>query len=103
MYIPFIDGVAFLWDVDTGHPVQKYTGHSGSVNGLSFHPQDTLCSSVSGDSTAHIWKYAVLTGSLTRQRNSNSNPLDRFVNVRVEEEEEDRESVIFSVSFQVCD
>ena len=67
----------FVWDVETGHPVQKYVGHGGSVNGLSFHPNDALCCTVSGDSSAHIWKYGV--GPYSRQRNS-SNPMDRSIN-----------------------
>ena len=71
---PLLDGVVMLWDIESGHPVQKYTGHVGSVNGLSFHPSDALCSSVSGDTSIHLWTYTA-TAHL-RQRNS-SNPLDR--------------------------
>ncbi|CAI8039990.1 WD repeat-containing protein 37 [Geodia barretti] len=69
------DGVALMWDVESGHAILKYIGHTGSVNGLSFHPRDTLCCSVAGDSSAHIWKYS--SGTHARQRSSSGNPMDR--------------------------
>ena len=69
--------MVLVWDVETGYPVQKYTGHGGSVNGVSFHTSDALCCSVSGDCSAHIWKYGA--GPYVRQRNSSNHVEKSFV------------------------
>lgn len=45
-----------LW---SGRPLLQYTGHTGSVNSIRFHPNKELVLTSSGDGTAHIWQCAV--------------------------------------------
>uniref|UniRef100_A0A6A7G6U5 WD repeat-containing protein 37-like n=3 Tax=Hirondellea gigas TaxID=1518452 RepID=A0A6A7G6U5_9CRUS len=53
------DQSACIWGVDCGRVVLQYTGHSGSVNSVRFHPTRELVLTASGDYTAHIWQAAV--------------------------------------------
>jgi len=50
------DKTARIWGVDSGRCLTFYTGHTGSVNGISFHPTQDLVLTASGDGSAHIWK-----------------------------------------------
>ncbi|CAB3362763.1 WD repeat-containing protein 37 isoform X2 [Cloeon dipterum] len=58
---PFIgtasaDHTASIWSTASGACILKYTGHSGSVNSIRFHPSRDLVLTASGDTTAHIWQ-----------------------------------------------
>uniref|UniRef100_A0A914CYR5 WD repeat-containing protein 37 n=1 Tax=Acrobeloides nanus TaxID=290746 RepID=A0A914CYR5_9BILA len=57
------DQTAKIWSADSGQCLLNYTGHSGSVNSITFHPDSTNYNTdqltvltASGDKTAHIWK-----------------------------------------------
>ncbi|OQR72621.1 WD repeat-containing protein 37-like, partial [Tropilaelaps mercedesae] len=50
------DHTARLWDAESGVCVLQYSGHSGSVNSVRFHPSQQLVLTASGDKTAHIWR-----------------------------------------------
>ncbi len=53
------DHTAMIWGMHSGQALLHYTGHSGSVNSLRFHPNKELVLTASGDSTVHIWQCAV--------------------------------------------
>ena len=59
------DHSAKIWALYSGDskavfPLGTYTGHTGSVNSIRFHPiQNIICSS-SGDHSCHIWKPSLL-------------------------------------------
>ncbi|XP_011500960.1 PREDICTED: WD repeat-containing protein 37 isoform X2 [Ceratosolen solmsi marchali] len=53
------DHTARVWGIDSCRCLLQYTGHSGSVNSVRFHPTKDLILSASGDWTAHIWQVAV--------------------------------------------
>jgi len=55
------DKTARIWGVDSGRCLTSYVGHNGSVNSIAFHPTQDLALTASGDGTAHIWKYVVLS------------------------------------------
>ena len=42
-----------------GQALLQYTGHTGSVNSLRFHPNKELVLTASGDGSVHIWQCAV--------------------------------------------
>ena len=50
------DKTARIWGIDSGRCLTLYTGHTGSVNALNFHPTQDLVLTASGDGSAHIWK-----------------------------------------------
>ena len=50
------DHTARVWWVESGTCLLQYTGHSGSVNSIRFHPTQELVLTASGDQTAHIWR-----------------------------------------------
>ena len=53
------DHTAIIWGMHSGRPLLQYTGHTGSVNSVRFHPNKELVLTSSGDGTAHIWQCAV--------------------------------------------
>jgi WD40 repeat protein len=53
------DHTAMIWGMHSGQALLQYTGHSGSVNSLRFHPTKELVLTASGDGTVHIWQCAV--------------------------------------------
>jgi hypothetical protein len=53
------DHTAMIWGMHSGQALLQYTGHSGSVNSLRFHPNKELVLTASGDGTVHIWQCAV--------------------------------------------
>lgn len=53
------DHTARVWGVDSGRCLLQYTGHSGSVNSVRFHPMRDLILTASGDNSAHVWQAAV--------------------------------------------
>lgn len=53
------DHTACIWSVEWGKGILQYTGHSGSVNSIKFHPNRDLALTSSGDTTAHVWQAAV--------------------------------------------
>ncbi|KAK8403839.1 hypothetical protein O3P69_000132 [Scylla paramamosain] len=63
------DQTACVWGIDGGKNLLQYTGHSGSVNSVKFHPSKDLILTSSGDHTAHIWQ-AVITPDQLRVHSS---------------------------------
>lgn len=57
MYVT--DYTARVWNTETGECLLQYTGHSGSVNSIRYHPSKDLVLTASGDQTVHIWQSAV--------------------------------------------
>ena len=53
------DHTAIVWGMHSGQALLQYTGHTGSVNSLRFHPNKDLVVTASGDGTVHIWQCAV--------------------------------------------
>lgn len=53
------DYTARIWNFESGDCLMQYTGHSGSVNSICFHPNKDLLLTASGDQTVHIWQAAV--------------------------------------------
>ncbi|XP_014204165.1 WD repeat-containing protein 37 [Copidosoma floridanum] len=53
------DHTARVWGIDSCRCLLHYTGHSGSVNSVRFHPSRDLVLSASGDGSAHVWQAAV--------------------------------------------
>ncbi|XP_031780116.1 WD repeat-containing protein 37 [Nasonia vitripennis] len=53
------DHTARVWAMDSCRCLLQYTGHSGSVNSVRFHPTRDLALSASGDCSAHVWQAAV--------------------------------------------
>lgn len=53
------DHTANVWSVEWGKCLLQYTGHTGSVNSIRFHPSRDIALTSSGDTTAHVWQAAV--------------------------------------------
>lgn len=53
------DYTARIWNMESGECLMQYTGHSGSVNSIQFHPSKDLVVTASGDQNVHIWQAAV--------------------------------------------
>lgn len=49
------DQTARLWDLATRECVAMYSGHTGSVNSVDFHPAAKLICTASGDQEVHVW------------------------------------------------
>jgi len=49
------DRTAKIWSIDRAKCLLWYTGHTGSVNSIKFHPGQELVITGSGDGTAHVW------------------------------------------------
>lgn len=58
-YGTLLDHTACVWSVEWGKCLLQYTGHSGSVNSIRFHPARDIALTSSGDNTAHVWQAAV--------------------------------------------
>ena len=50
------DHTAMIWGMHSGQALLQYTGHTGSVNSLRFHPSKELVLTASGDGSVHIWQ-----------------------------------------------
>ena len=64
LFILISDQTACIWGIDGGRNLLQYTGHSGSVNSVKFHPSQDLILSASGDHTAHVWQAAITPDQL---------------------------------------
>lgn len=53
------DGTCNIWSTEHSNPIVVYSGHSGSVNQVKFHPTSQLASTVSGDGSIHLWKFSL--------------------------------------------
>ncbi|TPX41476.1 hypothetical protein SeLEV6574_g06063, partial [Synchytrium endobioticum] len=49
------DKQVFLWDVGTGKPIRRFSGHHQRVNCVDFNPDATVIVSGSYDATVRIW------------------------------------------------
>ena len=49
------DGIARIWDAESGKELQRLTGHAGWVNSAAFSPDGDKVVTGSGDCTARIW------------------------------------------------
>jgi WD40 repeat protein len=49
------DGVARIWNVDSGERVLAFRGHSGWVLSGTFSPDGTLLATTGADATARVW------------------------------------------------
>ncbi|XP_047490920.1 LOW QUALITY PROTEIN: WD repeat-containing protein 37-like [Penaeus chinensis] len=58
------DQTACVWGIDGGRNLLQYTGHSGSVNSVKFHPTKDLILTASGDNTAHVFQAAITPDQL---------------------------------------
>lgn len=44
-----------MWVEDRSGPVRMFTGHTGAVNDISFHPNSSYVATSSDDCTVRIW------------------------------------------------
>ena len=51
--------------LDPGRCLTLYAGHTGSVNGIAFHPTQDLVLTCSGDATGHVWQASEETHACT--------------------------------------
>ncbi|XP_045612520.1 WD repeat-containing protein 37 [Procambarus clarkii] len=58
------DQTACVWGIDGGRNLLQYTGHTGSVNSVKFHPSQDLILTASGDHSAHVWQAAITPDQL---------------------------------------
>lgn len=50
------DHALFLWDMETGHLLNRLMGHTGTVSWCDFHPTEDLLISSSYDNTVILWE-----------------------------------------------
>ena len=48
------DRMVYIWNVESGHMVNRLGGHHGSVNEISFHPGRNIIASGSSDKTIYL-------------------------------------------------
>lgn len=53
------DHTACIWGIESAKCLLRYTGHSGSVNSIKFHPSKDLVLTAAGDQSAHVWQFAI--------------------------------------------
>ena len=58
------DGNARLWDIETGHLIRTFTGHTKEIRSLAFSQDGNQVLTGSGDNTAKLWNTS--TGDLIR-------------------------------------
>lgn len=52
------DGVVIIWDATNGAELHRFTGHTGAVNAVAFHPiQKTKIFSADSDGLIVLWDY----------------------------------------------
>jgi WD40 repeat protein/serine/threonine protein kinase len=49
------DQIAYIWDIQTGQPVHRFKGHTGSVWAVQFSPDGRYILTGSRDSTVRLW------------------------------------------------
>jgi WD40 repeat protein len=59
-----MDGLARLWDADTGREILTLRGHTGTVGSIAFSPDGKTILTASYDRTARLWD--VQTGQTIR-------------------------------------
>lgn len=77
------DGNVCFWTQNLVNPILVYSGHSGSVNCIRFHPTKTLALSASGDKTCQIWKFKNSINQESDTIDDNSNPQENKLQTRL--------------------
>jgi hypothetical protein len=49
------DGIARIWDAESGIELRRFTGHAGWINSAAFSPDGKKIVTGSGDGTVRIW------------------------------------------------
>ena len=49
------DGIAWLWDVQTGNTVRQFVGHTDLIANARFSPDGKYLATASFDGTARLW------------------------------------------------
>ncbi len=49
------DRTLYLWDLNSGHLLQRYQGHTNSIYAVVFHPEGKMLASSSTDGTVRLW------------------------------------------------
>lgn len=88
------DHTARIWNVESGQCLISYTGHSGSVNSIRFHPSEMLTCTGSGDGSCHIWRMQIPTTSDGRSKSPPTQESPLGSGDEAEEEEGDNQQII---------
>jgi len=51
------DNTLVLWDINASKQLNVFTGHTGEVNAVTFHPTKNILASASNDSTVKLWSF----------------------------------------------
>lgn len=52
------EGAVYLFNLGDGKIVRTFTGHTGPITGIAFHPSGTVMATVSKDRTVKLWNPA---------------------------------------------
>ena len=72
-----VDGIAWLWDIQTGKMVRQFLGHTRVIGSANFSPDGKSLATASYDGTARLWN--VQTGQELRRYTGNTSPVQNVV------------------------